>query len=323
MRTRPSPIHTFAASSARADRIDELLRGRTGLTAVDFEAMQADRKDLRTIALVPEFLPFLEDTGDRKLDILHDALAAWDGHADPDSAAAAICYTFLDRAWHCRFLVDTLGSDFAAQPYVAPMLSRIEPSRYPAPTWDADAVGNTIRDVFREVFDALERELGEPSRWSYGAIHQIQFWHTLRKRAPWEAMQVGPAPVGGSATTLAMAMHMGPGPGTDAGPGKVPQRVWHGPAYRLVVDLADPDHCRFVIASGNSGPAGQPARHRPLRDVARGAPSHRPPAARGPRHRGDLADRPRGVRASLGSARSRAASQARTTLARLPTGWYD
>ena len=252
----PFPIHTFAASSARADRIDELLRGRTGLTAADFEAMQADRKDLRAITLVPEFLPFLEDTGDRKLDILHDMLAAWDGQADPDAAAAAIHYTFLDRAWHCRFLVDTLGSDFAAQPYAAPMLSRIEPSRYPAPTWDADAVGNTIRDVFREVFDALERELGDPSRWSYGAIHQIQFWHTLRKRAPWEAMQVGPAPVGGSATTLAMGVHMGPGPGTDAGAGRVPQRVYHGPAYRLVVDLGDPNHCRFVIASGNSGRPG-------------------------------------------------------------------
>ena len=29
-------------------------------------------------------------------------------------------------------------------------------------------------------------------------------------------------------------------------------RVFHGPAYRLVVDLADPDHCRFVIAGGNA-----------------------------------------------------------------------
>ena len=73
-------------------------------------------------------------------------------------------------------------------------------------------------------------------------------------------MQVGPEPVGGSATTLAMAMHMGRGPGKDSGAdpveGKVPQRIYHGPAFRLVVDLADPDHCRFVIASGNSGRPG-------------------------------------------------------------------
>ena len=250
----PFPIHTYPASSARADRIDELLRGRSGLVPADFEAMQADLKDLRAVALLPEFLPFLEDTGDPKLDTLHELLAGWDHHATTDSAAAAVYHTFLDRVWHRRFLVETLGDDFSAQPFAAPFLSRIEPSYYPAPAWDADAVASTIRTVFREVFDALERELGPPERWSFGANHQIQFWHTLRRREPWQHMQLGPNPIGGSPTTLAMGVHMGPGPGAGAaGDGKIPQRVWHGPAYRLVVDLADPDHCRFVIASGNGG----------------------------------------------------------------------
>ena len=65
-------------------------------------------------------------------------------------------------------------------------------------------------------------------------------------------MTVGPDPIGGSPTTLGMAMHMGPGPGrTEAD--EIPCRVYHGPAYRLVVDLADPDHARFVIAGGNGG----------------------------------------------------------------------
>ena len=251
------PVHTYPASSARADRIDELLRGRKGLVAADFEAMQADLKDLRAVALLPEFLPFLEGTGEGKLDTLHALLSAWDGRATVDSAAAVVYYTFLDRVWHCHFLVETLGEDFAAQPLAAPFVSRIEPSCYPAPTWDAAAVAGTIRSVFREVFDALERELGPPERWSFGAIHQIQFWHTLRKRAAWQDMQVGPAPIGGSPTTLAMGVHMGLGPGAGAaGEGRISQRVWHGPAYRLVVDLSDPDHCRFVIASGNGGRPG-------------------------------------------------------------------
>lgn len=252
----PFPVHTYPASSARADRIDELLRDRTGFAPADFETMQADLKDLRAVTLLPEFLPFLEGTGDTKLDTLRDLLGAWDCKATADSAAAAVYYTFLDRVWHRRFLIETLGDDFAAQPFAAPSLSRIEPSCYPATAWDADAVAETIRAVFREVFDALERELGAPARWSFGAIHQVQFWHTLRRREPWQDMQVGPAPIGGSPTTLAMGVHIGPGPGADAGEGKIPQRVWHGPAYRLVVDLADPDHCRFVIASGNGGRPG-------------------------------------------------------------------
>ena len=252
----PFPVHTYPASSARADRIDELLRGRTGLVPGDFEAMQADLKDLRAASLLPDFLPFLHDTGDPRLDTLHDLLAGWDCCATPDSAAAAVYYTFLDRAWHRRFLVATLGPDFTAQPFAAPVLSRIEPSCYPAPAWDADAVARTVRAVFAEVFDDLERQMGAPEAWSFGAMHQIQFWHTLRRREPWQHMQVGPAPIGGSATTLAMGVHMGPGPGADAGEGRIPQRVWHGPAYRLVVDLADPHRCRFVIASGNSGRPG-------------------------------------------------------------------
>ena len=101
----PFPIHTFAANSARADRVVELVGGRSGFTAADFEAMQADLKDRRAAALVPEFLPFIENTGDPKLDLVHRLLADWDHQADSSSPAAAVHYTFLDRMWHCRFLV--------------------------------------------------------------------------------------------------------------------------------------------------------------------------------------------------------------------------
>ena len=252
----PFPIHTYATASARADRVVELLAERNGLTCADFEDMQADLKDLRAAALVPAFLAFIENTGDPKLDAMHALLAGWDFRATPESPAAAVHYTFLDRMWHCRFLARSLGEEFTAQPLAAPSLNRIEPHYYPAPDWDRVAMTETIRQVFGEVFDDLARELGPVEQWSYGALHQAHFWHTLRMRPPWQAMQVGPAPIGGSGTTLAMAMHVGRGPGKDPGEDKVPQRVWHGPAFRLVVDLADPDHCRFVIASGNSGRPG-------------------------------------------------------------------
>ena len=47
-------------------------------------------------------------------------------------------------------------------------------------------------------------------------------------------------------------MHMGKGPGMAA-EDEIPCRVFHGPAYRLVVDLGDHQHARFVIAGGNGG----------------------------------------------------------------------
>ena len=253
----PFPVHTFAVASARADRVVELVGDRTGFTSADFEAMQADLKDLRAEALVPELLPFLAGAEDDRLTRIHKVLSAWDMCADPDSKAAAIYYTFLDRMWHCRFLREVMGEDFAAQPLAAPSLNRVEPSRYPAPLWDVQAVGRMIRQTFLDVHEALAKQFGS-SPWRYGDMHQIAFWHTLSKREPWQAMQVGPERFGGSGTTLAMAMHMGRGPGKEPGADRVPQRVFHGPAFRLVVDLADPDHCRFVIASGNSGRPGSP-----------------------------------------------------------------
>ena len=49
-------------------------------------------------------------------------------------------------------------------------------------------------------------------------------------------------------------MHIGKGPG-KTNKDEIPCRVFHGPAYRLVVDLADSQHAKFVIAGGNGGRA--------------------------------------------------------------------
>ena len=65
-------------------------------------------------------------------------------------------------------------------------------------------------------------------------------------------MTVGPDPIGGSATTLAMATHV---PSESF---EIYQEVYHGPAFRWVVDLADPKHIKFVTASGNGGRPGSP-----------------------------------------------------------------
>jgi acyl-homoserine lactone acylase PvdQ len=50
-----------------------------------------------------------------------------------------------------------------------------------------------------------------------------------------------------------MALHMGTGPGHPLDEEDVPFRVYHGPAFRWVLNLADPYHLRFVIAGGNGG----------------------------------------------------------------------
>ena len=119
-------------------------------------------------------------------------------------------------------------------------------------------MNQTIQETMSAVYAAVCASLGEDStRWRWGDLHQIQFKHALAKHERWSHMEIGPHPIGGSPTTLGMAMHMGPGAGRHAS-GEIPLRVYHGPAYRLIVDLADPDHARFVIAGGNGGRPDSP-----------------------------------------------------------------
>ena len=107
----------------------------------------------------------------------------------------------------------------------------------------------------KTVVDRVKLSLGNDcSKWRWGDLHKIEFWHSLNNHSTWKKFKLGPDDIGGSPTTLGMAVHMGKGPG-KADENEVPCRVFHGPTYRLVVDLADTQHAKFVIAGGNGGRA--------------------------------------------------------------------
>ena len=110
-----------------------------------------------------------------------------------------------------------------------------------------------IQEEMKAIMDRVKLSLGDdPTKWRWGDLHKIEFWHSLHKHSAWKELILGPDEIGGSPTTLGMAMHIGKGPGRVQ-KGEIPYRVFHGPAYRLVVDLADPLHAKFVIAGGNGG----------------------------------------------------------------------
>ena len=114
---------------------------------------------------------------------------------------------------------------------------------------------DTIEEEIAIVVKRVKKSLGDDSsKWRWGDLHKIQFKHSLNKFDDWKELHLGPDEIGGSPTTLGMAMHMGKGPGKTEDD-EIPCRVYHGPAYRLVVDLNDPEHAKFVIAGGNGGRA--------------------------------------------------------------------
>ncbi len=261
----PYPIHNFPTHSARADRIQEILGAGGPFTVADFQQAQLDLTDLRARVLLPDLVAVLEESDDPDVSLAAGLLGEWDCVADVDASAPCLFYPFVDRQWHRRFMLDVLeDAHLKALPVGAPGLNRFEIARFLAPgsPWLAhrEALVRVVQNTMKGVVQDVRASLGDdPNQWRWGDLHQITFAHRLVKKAPWQAMQVGPAPIGGSPTTLGMAMHLGPGPGTEQREqGAIACRVYHGPAFRLVVDLADPDHAQFVIAGGNGGRPDSP-----------------------------------------------------------------
>ena len=256
-------IHNFPTHSARADRIAELLEAGRQFSVQDFQRMQLDLKDLRAAKVLPDLLQFLQTSDDPDIIDAHRLLSAWDHQASVDSAAACLFYPFQDRVWPRPFMRSVLNDNLLnAIPLGAPGLNRFDISHFSASgsPWRAhrDRMTEEIVTTMKDVYGRVVQTLGsDTSRWRWGDLHQIRFKHSLAKHDTWAHMQAGPDPIGGSPTTLGMAVHMGPGPGRTSGD-EIPCMVYHGPAYRLVVDLADPEHAAFVIAGGNGGRPASP-----------------------------------------------------------------
>ena len=256
-------IHNFPTASARADRIRQHLDAGSTFSIDDFTRMQLDLTDLRARELLPDLIDILATSDDADLVAATTLLRAWNHEARTDAAAPCIYYPFLDRVWYRRFMRGVLKNDLLkAIPTGAPGLNRFDIATFLADgsPW-ADhkpALVTEIQKTMKTVWRDVEKSLGDnPDTWRWGDLQQIRFEHRLAKQPTWSHLHVGPDPLGGSGTTLGMAVHMGPGPGNPDSE-EIPCRVYHGPAYRLVVDLADPDHAQFVIAGGNGGRPDSP-----------------------------------------------------------------
>ena len=261
------PIHNFPTFDARAKRIETLLKEQLGseltgkFTVADFTKMQLDLIDFRASELIPDILQTLDNQqnillksyqpANERLVLAQSLLSDWDYKASLDSKAACIFYPLLEKRSHIRFMKTILGNSalLSTLSSVAPSLNRFSIQNFMAEGSPWLQHRATLDEIICEdigaIVDQLQSNYGDD--WSWGKIHQIRFGHTLRKHDPWQHMEVGLDPIGGSPTTLAMANHNPPKAGS------IEQEVYHGPAFRWVVDMADPLRFKFIIAGGNGG----------------------------------------------------------------------
>jgi penicillin amidase len=251
-------IHNFPTHSARADRISELLNQKKKFSVEDFCEMQLDLHDLRSIEILPDLIKVLKESDDQDIKLAAEILGEWDSNTSVDSIGACLYYPFLDRFWQRKYMHTVLQDDLInLLPMAAPGLNRFDIGSFltEGELWikHEELLKTSVQEQMKTIMSRVKQELGNDHlKWRWGDLHQIAFKHRLNKHKPWENLKLGPDQIGGSPTTLAMAMHTGKGPGKAAN-GEIPCRVFHGPAYRLVVDLADPYHSKFVIAGGNGG----------------------------------------------------------------------
>ena len=263
----------------RAERIAALLAARGEHTVATMQAIQSDLQSeplvrLRELSLEREVVADSE---------LHTLLAGWDGHASPESAAAAALETVYQEL--ARRLVERVAGPMAPMilgegagglgtesPFHYRLQGRlIEALQGATAPWsdgpeDRDRL---LRTSWQAVLETLRDRLGtQPAAWSWGALHRQSLSHRLAAiPGLGRAFSRGPYAIGGDVNTVWQGGYtVYAGPAGTAG---------FSPAYRQVLDLGRWDRSTFQLPAGNSGIPGHPryddcveeflaARQRPL-----------------------------------------------------------
>ena len=252
-----------SAPSYRLDRINELLGATLKHTAQSMAAIHVDVKLLRATRLVPKMLEDLRTAGgwtpteQRAIELLGD----WDHVATAESPAAAIFFVTYREAVIAalRDELDDRGFEFIMGQRYSTNVADLWFDEADHVVWDDR--GTAAVEHRREVLVASLRKavafLTEtqgvyPSSWRWGALHDVQIQHVFGSRdAIAGLVNIPRAEVGGGLDSV-WKSHF------DLGHPETPYRAMAGPVYRMIIDLGDIRHARWISDTGTSGWPGAP-----------------------------------------------------------------
>jgi penicillin G amidase len=263
------------AGPFRTERIYQLLSGRTDLKPEDTNAIQNDIVSLPNQFLAAQLLTAAHSTPpkDPRTQKLIAGLIGWDAKATADSIET----TFVELTRHALFhnlLAPYLGDETSKYELWEPrslynevwwrdkvFLENILTQR--PPEWLPKGVVNydvLLISSANDAVAALAKETGtsDVSQWPWGRFHPLNMVHPLGRSGTLHALlSIGPYADGGTLDTV-KAMGVG-----------------HGPAMRMVSDLANFDNSLMEIAAGESGQAPSPYYHDQFREwfEGRGIPA--------------------------------------------------
>jgi penicillin amidase len=263
------------AGPFRTERIYQLLSGRTDLKPEDTNAIQNDIVSLPNQFLAAQLLTAAHSTPpkDPRTQKLIAGLIGWDAKATADSIET----TFVELTRHALFhnlLAPYLGDETSKYELWEPrslynevwwrdkvFLENILTQR--PPEWLPKGVVNydvLLISSANDAVAALAKETGtsDVSQWRWGRFHPLNMVHPLGRSGTLHSLlSIGPYADGGTLDTV-KAMGVG-----------------HGPAMRMVSDLANFDNSLMEIAAGESGQAPSPYYHDQFREwfEGRGIPA--------------------------------------------------
>jgi penicillin G amidase len=230
----------------RARRIQAFM-DEGGQHTLDVSArMQADHVSLPAKDLLPALLSAKAETADAKEALA--LLGSWDAVMDKDRPEPLIFEAWL---YNMRRLLlvektgDTLKEKGPSAGSIAAILQN------DAAEWcgagDADCARLKGRALDRALSLLKKRQGDDMKAWRWGRENVATFRHNFFSHIPLlDRLSEIRMESGGDAYTL----DCGGGNGKD---GNNPFARTHGPGYRAIYDLGDPDASRFMIATGQSG----------------------------------------------------------------------
>ncbi|MDB5108171.1 MAG: peptidase penicillin amidase [Candidatus Binatus sp.] len=242
----------------RYERIANLLRGRTQMTAKDFEEIQRDRVSLSGLQLRDAMIQ-AGTGGDSDLKWALNEIRDWDGAMIGNSRAAAIVAA-TEAALARRAFAPMLGANFkpfmlledgGAYPAIEDMLVRPGDVLWPGGSGGAGRTA-TIRASIGDAIAMLGRRLGgDREKWQWGALTTISFTHPLGERGGmlgWYFNR-GPYPTEGGRHTVNNSWY-------DLGDAEDPFKVVEISSCRFIADLGNPEHALAMNHTGESDHSG-------------------------------------------------------------------
>lgn len=240
------------AAPFRFQRISEVLsQARDRGEKLDLKEMRHLQNDVVSAPALT-LLQLLKSAGTQNSDPARDLLARWNAAIERESAAAALYEVWLRKLRRAvaKKVEPPTNSGLLGEWSLTQVLFHLtNPSRelfgdQPVATRD-----QLLRDTLRNAWSEMQQLQGTDSaKWSWGALHTIEFRHSLDRLAEARALlDLGPVSRPGDGFTVNATSFEG-----------ASFQQQGGASYREILDTSNWDHSLAVNTPGQSGQPGSP-----------------------------------------------------------------